>query len=325
VACSRRSACTCRQRRASLSLHPIAHLVKDVFIAVYWSFKKVRRCTSSICDAPSGMNVVWIKRDARFIDHEPLSLAAADKLPCIVLYIYEPEHLQSATYHESHHIFINQGLSELDAKLRASAVGGDGGLTVRSGDAVDVLEALHNSLPIRKLFSHHEVGNCISLRRNEKIAAWAAASGVSWTQCRQDGASDRRHEELDEGSWAGKWTQQMLHPQHPPPACLLFVSSQVLPRGGVVDAAACGVTHRGVRPSAQTGGEAAAHSILRSFLERRGEGYCDELSSPLSGWDSCSRISPCAQQCLCICCIISTALAGTCPGVTYRYAPCSKR
>jgi hypothetical protein len=242
------------------------------------------------------MNVVWIKRDARFIDHEPLSLAAADKLPCIVLYIYEPAHLKSAVYHESHHQFINEGLAELDAKLRAVAPGGDGGLTLRTGDAVDVLRALHNSQPIRKLFSHREVGNSISLLRNERVAAWAATAGIVWTQCKQDGVSDQRHEELDEGSWASKWTQQMLRQQLPPPSHLLFVASHTLPRGAIADAAVCGVAHRGLRPSAQTGGEAAAHGILRSFLQRRGEGYCDELSSPLTGWDSCSRISPCVAH-----------------------------
>jgi deoxyribodipyrimidine photo-lyase len=240
------------------------------------------------------MNVVWIKRDARVLDHEPLSLAAAAKLPCVVLYIYEPDHLRSDCYHESHHRFINEALAELDAKLQAAAVGGEGGLTVRAGDAVDVLKALHSSLPIRHLFSHREVGNSISLLRDERIASWAAAAGIAWTQCRQDGVSDRRHEELDEGSWANKWTQHMLRPQLPPPSRLLFVPSLTLPRAALLDAAACAVAHRGARPSAQTGGEAAARSVLRSFLERRGEGYCDELSSPLSGWDSCSRISPCA-------------------------------
>jgi deoxyribodipyrimidine photo-lyase len=238
------------------------------------------------------MNVVWLKRDARVLDHEPLSLAAAEKLPCIVLYIYEPEILTSDTYHESHHKFINEGLAELDLKLRAAAVDGSGGLTLRTGSALHVLQTLHNSLPIRTIFSHLEVGNGISRHRNETIAAWSAATGIRWCQCSQDGVSEQRHAELDEGSWSHKWTQHMLRMQHPPPTRLLFVHDHTLPRGSLCDAASCGVAHRGSRPSAQTGGEAAAHGILHSFLERRGEGYCDELSSPLTGWDSCSRLSP---------------------------------
>jgi deoxyribodipyrimidine photo-lyase len=240
----------------------------------------------------SAMNVVWLKRDVRFLDHEPLSLAASEGLPCVVLYVYEHQFMTSDNYHESHHTFINEGLSELDTKLRAVSIGGDGGLTLRTGSAVDVLQSLHDSLPIRTIFSHREVGNCISLHRNEMIAAWTAAAGVRWIQCRQDGVSEQRREQLDEGSWASKWTQDMLQPQQPPPTRILFVDSRMVPRGSLCDAAACGVVHRGGRPGAQVGGEAAAHSILRSFLECRGEGYCDELSSPLTGWDSCSRLSP---------------------------------
>jgi deoxyribodipyrimidine photo-lyase len=255
------------------------------------------------------MNVVWLKRDVRFVDHEPLALAAADKLPCVVLYIYEPELLASDTYHESHHKFINEGLAELDAKLHAVAVGGMGGLTVRTGNALDVLKALHSSLHIRTLFSHREVGNGISLQRNDRIVAWTAATGVRWTQCIQDGVSCQRHEELDEGSWASKWTQHMLRPQQPTVTSLLFVDPfrlGILPLSSLPDAASCGVTHLGLRPSAQTGGETAAHNILRSFLERRGEGYCDELSSPLTGWDSCSRLSPYETKSSCLkCCDIA--------------------
>ena len=130
------------------------------------------------------MNVVWIKRDARLHDHEPLALAAAEALPCIVMFVYEPELLESDTYHESHHKFINEGLEELHAKLQAIAIAGDGGLTVRAGDVVDVLQALHESVHIGTLFSHREVGNGISLRRNEKVMAWTEAAGVRWTQCR---------------------------------------------------------------------------------------------------------------------------------------------
>ena len=50
--------------------------------------------------------------------------------------------------------------------------------------------------------------------------------------------------------------------------------------------------HLGVRPDAQRGGEARALEILASFLAARGERYSDELSSPLTGWASCSRLSP---------------------------------
>ena len=41
----------------------------------------------------------------------------------------------------------------------------------------------------------------------------------------------------------------------------------------------------------QTGGEAEATSLLGSFLANRGRGYQRAMSSPLSAWDTCSRLS----------------------------------
>jgi deoxyribodipyrimidine photo-lyase len=238
------------------------------------------------------MILVWLKRDVRLLDHEPLSLAASRAEPLVILYVYEPCHLTSDTYHEAQHRFINEGLADLNEQLRTiSACDGEGGITFRTGGIIDVLRELHEQSPITTIYSHREVGNHVSRMRNEQVAAWVEAHGLEWIQCQQDGVSDVRHEELDEGSWAKKWTAAMSGPQHQIPAQLHFVGSSTIQRGGLMDAQACGVSHLGVRPGAQRGGEARALATLESFLQRRGERYSDELSSPLTGWDSCSRLS----------------------------------
>ncbi|MEM1181388.1 MAG: FAD-binding domain-containing protein, partial [Acidobacteriota bacterium] len=43
---------------------------------------------------------------------------------------------------------------------------------------------------------------------------------------------------------------------------------------------------------AQSGGEERAQRVLRSFLWERGENYRAEMSSPVEGWNGCSRLSP---------------------------------
>ena len=45
------------------------------------------------------------------------------------------------------------------------------------------------------------------------------------------------------------------------------------------------------RPRRQHGGETLARQALQSFLTSRGEGYAEGISSPLTAWDSCSRLS----------------------------------
>ena len=76
-------------------------------------------------------------------------------------------------------MFINEGLADLDGRVRTIASGDDGGLTLRLGDAVEVLAALHALLPIKRLLSHREVGNAISRARNARVSEWADAHGVS--------------------------------------------------------------------------------------------------------------------------------------------------
>merc|ERR1719204_3104924 len=46
-----------------------------------------------------------------------------------------------------------------------------------------------------------------------------------------------------------------------------------------------------VREEAQIGGENRAQKLLQTFLTSRGIRYNKELSSPNSGWNSCSRLS----------------------------------
>jgi deoxyribodipyrimidine photo-lyase len=42
----------------------------------------------------------------------------------------------------------------------------------------------------------------------------------------------------------------------------------------------------------QPGGEGAAHALLHDFLTRRAAGYQRAMSSPLTAWEGCSRLSP---------------------------------
>ena len=76
------------------------------------------------------MQVVWFKKDLRVADHRPL-FEAAKSGPCLCVYIYEPEILQSPEFDSSHLGFINQSLQELRHSLHALG----GRLILRVGEA----------------------------------------------------------------------------------------------------------------------------------------------------------------------------------------------
>ena len=52
----------------------------------------------------------------------------------------------------------------------------------------------------------------------------------------------------------------------------------------------CLIRHPEDRPKRQRGGERKALSTLNTFLLKRGEGFSEGISSPLSSWTSCSRL-----------------------------------
>ncbi len=76
---------------------------------------------------------------------------------------------------------------------------------------------------------------------------------------------------------------------HPIPQTL---SSPKLPNyGEMLSAKDLNLTHRQL-VIAQKGGEFEARNYLKSFLAERGAQYRKEMSSPLTAFDSCSRVSP---------------------------------
>ena len=87
------------------------------------------------------MQLIWFKKDLRVKDHQPL-FEAAKCGPCLCVYIYEPEIIESAEYHSSHHDFLNQSLRSLDDSLRQLG----GRLITRVGEAVEVF----SQLPLRQ-------------------------------------------------------------------------------------------------------------------------------------------------------------------------------
>lgn len=232
-------------------------------------------------DVDPRTQVVWFKRDLRIRDHAPLLEAAANG-PVLCLYLYEPSLLRSAEWDASHSQFIAESLQELSERL--ASLGGR--LVTRMGEAVEVLERLRQESPFRSLWSHEETGNDITFRRDRDVADWCRDRGVIWTQIRQDGVARRL---LSRDGWSERWDRVMSHPVLPPP--LRIESPRGLDSEGIL-----GPVELGLGPSskteAQRGGEGEGRWTLERFLEVRALDYRRGMSSPVTGWDSCSRISP---------------------------------
>ena len=226
------------------------------------------------------LQVVWFKRDLRVADHRPLVEAAA-RGPVLPLYIVEPSVVQAHDFSSAHWAFIRESLVELRETL--ADLGQP--LVVRQGEAVETFQRLYNATGGFTLWAHQETGNGITFDRDRAVRAWARKRNVPFHEPRQHGVVRGPH---DRDRWREQWTALMEPDPLAPPNALrpVPVRSGTIPTVDDLDVTPVGFD------TLQDGGEAAARRTLDSFLTERGRRYTREMSSPVTAFDSCSRISP---------------------------------
>lgn len=225
------------------------------------------------------MQIVWFKRDIRLQDHPALS-RAAEQGPVIPLYILEPELWQQPDLSHRQYEFLYECLTELDDQLARLGQR----LIIKVGDAVDVLHSVCQKHEITTLWSHQETWNGWTFERDMRVLAWAREQGIEWIEPSQNGVIRRLQ---DRDGWAARWYHFMQQSQFTAPKRLQAVDeeSELLPTAADLGLAEDGCSQR------QFGGRQAALALLDSFLHSRGQGYTKEMSSPVTAFDSCSRLS----------------------------------
>ena len=243
------------------------------------------------------MQVVWFKRDLRVHDHGALSQAMAGSVPKVLLYILEPDLWAQPDMSGRQFAFLAESLLALGQALARRGQR----LRLCQGSAAAVLGALHARRPMTALWSHQETWNAWTYARDRDVLAWAKGAGVPWHEPVHNGVV-RRLEDRD--TWLPTWYQHIRAPRLPVPdfGAAAGDTAGALPDGPLpfeiplaalenpqlclpdLPADPC--------PGRQPGGRGAALSLLKSFWTERGVAYTRHMSSPLSAFDACSRLSP---------------------------------
>ena len=61
----------------------------------------------------SELNIVWLKRDLRTLDHEALQKAEEEKIPFLIIYIFDSELLNHSDSSNRHLRFIYDSLLDM--------------------------------------------------------------------------------------------------------------------------------------------------------------------------------------------------------------------
>ena len=246
------------------------------------------------------LQLVWFKKDLRVNDHEPL-IKAAEHGPVLCVYVVEPEIITSEEFDSSHQVFINECLQELHKRL----VKMGNGLIVLHDDLPTAFEKLRQDVLFEKIWCHEETGNWVTYQRDLRVQAWCRKNGIAYEELPQYGVI-RRLRTRD--GWSQKWHERMrVPPLNPPkhlavplgdsvnPTSTAFVgtpSRKQLTGFGAIPTLEQLQLPPSTKPDAQKGGEGNAYLALSSFIFKRSEKYRFAMSSPVSGEDACSRLSP---------------------------------
>ncbi|MEM6545393.1 MAG: deoxyribodipyrimidine photo-lyase/cryptochrome family protein, partial [Pseudomonadota bacterium] len=198
-------------------------------------------------------------------------------------YIYEPDLIHAPDFSRRHLIFVNESLAALDRSLRKLG----SRLLLREGDAVEVISKLREQKSFDRIRVHQETTNGVSFERDKQVLEWARSHDIEVVEYRQQGVM-RRLKTRD--VWAKQWQSFVVSPLVTTPRSVEDASTG-LDSETILPPEHFGLPDDGLLEH-QPGGEIEGSQVLASFLGKRAGGYIGGLSSPVTAWEACSRLSP---------------------------------
>lgn len=232
----------------------------------------------------TSINIVWLKRDLRLSDHQPLKRAAESELPCLLVYIFEPSLIDDPHYGDRHWRFVWESLSEMKQELKEYKCD----LLIVHEEAAQFFERASEIYEIKTVYSQEETGIDLTYKRDLRMAEWFQNREIEWmespTNAVQRGLMHR-------DGWRDSWKEIMSRPVDEPD--LDFLGTVKIPEA-LAESINTDIPERFKQPDDcfQPGGEECARELLESFVHERCAVYNSSISAPGPARTGCSRLSP---------------------------------
>jgi deoxyribodipyrimidine photo-lyase len=228
------------------------------------------------------INIVWLKRDLRLQDHQPLKEAIGSKIPFVVLYTLEPFiHANSRDISVRHLQFIVESLKELKAKLNCFQIP----LLVMEGKSIRSFIEIAKKVEINAVFSHQESGTKLTWERDKKIKQFFEGKKIHWSEYQANGVIRGIK---NRNNWDQSWYLSMSSP----PVFNDFKTQPLLNLVGIKNEIQINELYFPAQEGIQKGGEDRGWKYLKSFTASRGKNYHRFISKPNQSRKSCGRVSP---------------------------------
>ncbi|WP_310558693.1 deoxyribodipyrimidine photo-lyase [Flavobacterium sp.] len=231
------------------------------------------------------INIVWFKRDLRFVDNEALFHAHQSGLPLLLVYFFEPSVMNYDDADTRHWRFIYESIQDLQRKLNAS----NAKIYFFHNEVDAVFSELVKHFDIQAVFSHQEIGNKITFDRDVSIQDFFKKNSIAWKEFQMHGVirklKSRQH-------WDKRWEEVMrgeIKNIELKDLRIEILNDRFYDRikGETLSE---GITTP--NKNFQQGGEDLAWRYLDSFVKERYVNYSKHISKPALSRKGCSRLSP---------------------------------
>ncbi len=228
------------------------------------------------------INIVWLKRDIRSQDHEPLDQAEKSELPYFIIYVFEPSIYKYEDTSIRHLQFVYHSIQDLNKTIKPH----NRKVEIFNCEAFQAFDFLAEEFEINTVFSYQESGTRITWERDKSLKKFFQQKQIKWSEFQRDGII-RGIKNRD--NWRIRWHQIMRqsiiqnqysnadfhilnNPFNLKPE--LKSSLEEYPK------------------EFQPAGESNAWKYIYSFVKERGSNYQKNISKPKESRLSCSRLSP---------------------------------
>ena len=228
------------------------------------------------------INIVWIKRDLRTLDHESFHAAESKNTPYLPVYIFDNDLIDYPDTSDRHLGFIYNSLIDINKKLSSF----NKEVEILYGPSLDIFKYLISQYKVENIFSYQESGIKQSWQRDIKVRNFCHENSINWIEFQRDGIiRGIKNRKNWNKNWHIKMHSQIIQNSFKKQKKLKFLNKFPLPKKLI----------NGINSnlnSFQPAGESMAWKYLKSFCNERINGYAYNISKPEKSRISCSRLSP---------------------------------
>ncbi len=231
------------------------------------------------------INIVWFKRDLRFVDNEALFHAHQSDLPLLLIYIFEPSVMNGENSDVRHWRFIYESIQDLNKKLQPF----NSKIYFFHNEANAVFSEIIQKFDVKTVFSHQEIGNRLTFDRDVAMQKFFDKKQITWKEFQMHGVIRRLKSRQN---WDKRWEQVMRDV----PKIIKESDIKTIELDTEFYDSLKGIDLpieiTTPNPNFQRGGEYWAWRYLDSFVKERYVNYSKHISKPALSRKGCSRLSP---------------------------------